>query len=123
MARPPKIKSLDNEQLAKVEALAAVLSRKQIADYFGISKQAWLALEKRQPEILERYKIGKAKTINGIANSLLTKARKGDIRAMIFYLKTQAGWRETRDMEDFAEGDKGKILEIRVIDADEDPAN
>lgn len=100
MARPPKIEHLSDEDLIKVEALAAVLSRRQIADYFGISYDSWLRLEKRQPEVVQRYKIGKARAISDVANALLMKARKGNTAAAIFYLKTQAGWRETGPTED-----------------------
>jgi hypothetical protein len=37
--------------------------------------------------------------VGAIAQSLVTKARAGDTTAMIFFLKTQAGWRETSGLE------------------------
>ena len=92
MAR--KAKELSEEQIVQVETLGAVLSIEQIADYFGISKVTFYKMMDRNPEISERYKRGKAKAIGTIANSLLTKARSGDTASQIFYLKTQAGWRE-----------------------------
>ena len=49
----------------------------------------------REPEIAERCKRGKARAIGTIAQTLISKARAGDTASMIFYLKTQAGWRET----------------------------
>jgi len=90
---------LTEKQLNQVEGFGAVLSLQQIADYFGISSGAWHYLRKRQPEIDERYKRGKYKAIGSIANSLLSKARAGDTTCQIFYLKTQAGWRETERVE------------------------
>ena len=42
-----------------------------------------------------RYERRKAKAIAHVANGLLEKARSGDTTSSIFYLKTQAGWRET----------------------------
>lgn len=88
---------LSEAQKAEVETLAAVLSAEQIADYFGIGRTTFFAMIRRDEEIAERYKRGKARAIGAIgaiAQSLITKARAGDTASMIFYLKTQAGWRE-----------------------------
>jgi hypothetical protein len=93
MSRKPL--ELTPAQKAEVETLAAVLTAEQIADYFGIGRTTFFAMVDRDPEIAERYKRGKAKAIGAIAQSLITKARAGDTASMIFYLKTQAGWRET----------------------------
>ena len=100
--RPPK--TLTNDQKSQVEALACALSQEQIADYFGIGKTTWFEMIDRDPEISERYKSGKAKVIRDIADSLITKARSGDTACMMFYLKTQAGWRETERKEIVGEG-------------------
>ena len=94
--RPAKV--LDDEQVAQVEALGAVLSIEQIADYFGMSKVTFYAIMERQPVVLERYKKGKAKAIGSVAQGLLKQAREGNTSAAMFYLKTQAGWRETVDI-------------------------
>jgi hypothetical protein len=91
--RPPTV--LNDEEVAQVEALGAVLSIEQIADYFGIAKTTFYAIMERQPEVSLRYKRGKAKAIGIVSQGLLKKAREGDNTAAIFYLKTQAGWRET----------------------------
>lgn len=95
--RPPK--TLTDEQRAQVEALAAYLSQEQIADYFGIGKTTWFAMLQRDDDLSERYKRGKAKAIAAVAQGLLQKARKGDNAASMFYLKTQAGWRETNQID------------------------
>jgi hypothetical protein len=95
--RPPVV--LSDEEISQVEALGAVLSIEQIADYFSISKPTFYEIMKRQPDVSLRYKKGKAKAIGNIAKSLLTKAQGGDNVAMIFYLKTQAGWKETQTLE------------------------
>ena len=96
-----KPKTLTPEQLSQVEALAAFLSQEQIADYFGVGKTTWFAMMERSPEISERYKRGKARAIGSVAKGLLQKARSGDTASAIFYLKTQAGWRE-KDRDDEA---------------------
>ena len=95
--RPPK--TLNDEQRAQVEALAAYLSQEQIADYFGIGKTTWFAMLQRDEDISERYKRGKAKAIAVVAQGLLQQARSGDKAAAMFYLKTQAGWRETNQID------------------------
>jgi IS30 family transposase len=94
MARKPK--TLTDDERAQVEALAAYLSQEQIADYFGMARNTFAAICEREPDISERYKKGKAKAIGKIAQSLIKQAMDGDKVAAMFYLKTQAGWRETQ---------------------------
>lgn len=53
----------------------------------------------RDEEIAARYKRGKAKAVGAIAQGLIGKARGGDTASMIFFLKTQAGWREASPIE------------------------
>jgi len=89
-------KTLTPEQVAEVATLAAVLSQEQIADYFGIARSTFALICERQPEVLGQYKKGKARAIGTVAKGLLQKARDGDTASAIFYLKTQAGWRETQ---------------------------
>jgi hypothetical protein len=97
MGRPTL--TLTPEQVAEVETLAAVLSSEQVADYFGISRSAFYAMLRRDPGIEARYKRGKAKAVGAIAQTLISKARAGDTTSMIFYLKTQGGWRETAGID------------------------
>jgi len=97
MARPRK--ELNEEQRAQVEALAAYLSQDQIADYLGISRPTLAAIIARDDDVCLRYKRGKAKAISDVAENVLKKAREGDNASMFFYLKTQAGWRETNAVE------------------------
>ena len=86
---------VNDAQRAEVETLAAVLTAEQIADFLGIGRTTFFALLDRDPELSERYKRGKARAVGAVAQSLVTKARAGNVTAMIFYLKTQGGWRET----------------------------
>ena len=98
-------------QKQEVETLAALLNQDQIADYLGIGRTTVHAIMGRDPEVADRYKRGKAKAIAHVANGLLQKARGGDTTSMIFYLKTQAGWRETERHEHVAG------LEVTVVDS------
>jgi len=95
--QPAKI--LTPEQVIEVGALASVLSQEQIADYFGIARNTFIAICERQPEVLEQYKKGKAKAIDEVAKGLIRQAKEGNTSAAMFYLKTQAGWRETQHID------------------------
>ena len=86
----------DDKKIIELEALASTLSKKQVADYFNISDTTLRAIEARQPEVLDAYKRGKAKAINRVANNLIEQAEAGNASAAIFYLKTQAGWKEDK---------------------------
>lgn len=94
MARPQK--KLDDKQIAQVEALASVLTIEQIADYFGITRNTFNAICERQPEVFAHYKKGKTKAIANVAQNLIKQAQDGNTTAIIFFLKTQAGWKETQ---------------------------
>lgn len=89
---------ITEDQLQQIEKLASVLSKQQIADYLGIGRTTFFDIEQRQPEVLEHYNRGKSKAIESVAQGLLQKAQSGDTQSTIFYLKTQAGWKEKQDI-------------------------
>ena len=97
MARPRK--DITAEQVAQVEKLAAVLSLDQIADFLGMSPRT---LDRRlvdDERVATAYSRGRAASIAGVATNLLKQARDGNTTAAIFYLKTQAGWKEAQQVE------------------------
>lgn len=100
MARPQK--KLDEKQIAQVEALAAYLTLEQISDYFGITRPTFDAICQRQPEVFLQYKKGKSKAVASIASNLIKQAQDGNTTAAIFYLKTQAGWKETQQVDNIS---------------------
>jgi hypothetical protein len=117
-----KATELSEEQKAQVEALAAYLTQEQIADYFGITRPTFNAVMERDSEIALRYKRGKAKAIGAVAQGLIQQARNGDKVAAMFYLKTQAGWRETTHI-DHSNSDgtiKPSIIEIVAANESKD---
>ena len=109
-------KRLTDEQIGVLEGLASVLSVEQIADYFGMAKSTFYEVMERQPEVIERYKRGKAKAIGRVAQGLLQKAIDGDTASAIFYLKTQARWRETSQIDHTSSDGSLRPVEI-VIEA------
>jgi len=86
---------LTAEQTIELKALASVLNKSQIADYFGITENTLRAIEKRQPEVFAAYKKGRVNQIVGMGTNLVQLAKAGSVAANIFYLKTQAGWKES----------------------------
>jgi len=113
MGRPAR--ELTDDERAQVEALAAYLTQDQIADYLGITRPTLAAIFGRDEDVSLRYKRGKAKAIGDVANGLLKKAREGDNASMFFYLKTQAGWRETNAVE--MSGPNGGPIESKDVSA------
>jgi hypothetical protein len=116
--QPPHV--FTPEQVIEVGALAAVLSQEQIADYFGIARNTFTAICERQPEVLEQYKKGKARAIGTVAKGLVKQAMDGNTSAAMFYLKTQAGWRETSVQEEEnkeAKNNPKNTITINVVDA------
>ena len=93
--RPPVV--LTEEQISKVETLASVLRIEQIADYFGVAHSTFYEIMKRDSRVSENYKRGKAQAVEGVASNLMAKCHAGDVPSMIFYLKTQARWKENHD--------------------------
>ena len=111
---------LTDEQRNELETLAAVLNVEQIADYFGISRRVFYDIMERDEEVYAQYKKGKAKAVGFVAQNLIQKARSGDLGAQIFYLKTQAGWKETQRLEG-AGNDGEHVLAYKWLDdGDED---
>ena len=90
--KPPIV--FNDEQVIEVKALAAVLTKGQIADYFDITEKTLRAIEARQPEVSTAYKKGRANQINTMGANLVRLAKEGNVAANIFYLKVQGGWQE-----------------------------
>jgi len=113
-SRPgPKPWAPTDEQIKEIATLAAVLNQTQVADYYGITVPTFNAAMQRDPRISSAYKEGRAKAVTSVAGSLLQAARKGNLGAQCFYLKTQAGWRETQRVEHTgADGEAIQIAEV-----------
>lgn len=90
--RGPKPWEATPEQLAKIKLYAGLGStQEQIAIMIGISVDTL----GRNEAAHAAWEEGQAETIAKVAGSLVKKALNGDTASAIFYLKTQAGWRET----------------------------
>ena len=96
---------LDGDNLAKFEALASVLTQEQIGEYFGVSKRTITNEMRRNQKAASAFYRGKAQAVASVASTLLSKAKEGDNACMMFYLKTQAGWRETQNIDHTTNGE------------------
>ena len=108
-----------DEQKKEVQTLAAVLTTDQIADYFNIAHRTFDEILARDADVAALYKRGKAKAIASVGSTLLSKARQGDNASMMFFLKTQGGYRETSNLNHSSEDGTmtPQVLEGDALDA------
>ena len=83
----------------QVERLADKLTMEQMADYFGLCDGTLRKRFQESPELLAAYKKGRGKTVNAVAEKLISMAKSGNLTAIIFYLKTQARWQEKSETD------------------------
>ena len=100
--RPPRVFS--PAEIEECQRLAASITKRQLADYFGCSFNTLQAAMQRQPEFNEAYRKGKAMAI--------MKGLDGDVGAAKFWLSHQAGWSETKRTE--LSGPNGDPIEMDV---------
>ena len=60
--------------------------------------------------------LAKAKANATIGGALFNKAKTGDTSAMIFWMKTQAGWRESTNIDHTTNGESINRVERVIID-------
>ena len=118
MITKPKI----HIDLAKVESLAANgLTQEQIASALGISERTLRSRKGEIADFADAIKRGKAKGIALVTNKLMESIKGGNMTGMIFFLKTQAGWKETNVQEhtgaNGADLPKNNEITITVVDA------
>jgi transcriptional regulator with XRE-family HTH domain len=113
--RGPKAWVPSHEEIEKIKLYAGLGStQKQVASLMGKSENT-LA---NQPAAKEAFEQGKAQTIAKVAGTLVRKALEGDTASAIFYLKAQAGWRESSKHE--VSGPGGGPLQFDVTRLSED---
>jgi hypothetical protein len=96
----PELITLTDKQIAQIEALAQYLTLEQIADHLGICRKTLLNKRNEHPEIEASYRKGKARAIAFTSKSLMKNIAAGKEASIIFFLKTQAGWKENKDTGD-----------------------
>lgn len=99
------------------------LTRKQVADYFGISERHLYAKMNEYPDLKVALTQGKAKTISFVAGKLIEQIKGGDVKAMMFYLKTQAGWRDVSTIVVEQEPDHNDDDDLKLNTSDPNEAS
>ena len=113
--RPPVVFS--QEQVAQCEALASLLTKAQLANYFDITEKTLRAVEERQPEVSAAYRQGRAKAVGEVGSALYQSAINGNVNAMKFYLTTQGGWSEKTPYFASNATEEDKTWKIEVVRA------
>ncbi len=111
VGRPPRV--LSDTEIIQVEALAAVCTKAQLANYFDVSEKTFRAIEERQSAVSTAYRKGRARAIAEVGSLLLQKALDGDMKAVQFYLKTRAGWSEN-SADSGSEADRQPLI-INIV--------
>ncbi len=123
MARPEWV--ITPEIIARARELSAKgLTRKNIAECFGITDTTLYAKMKVNDEFSRAIKEGKGEAITAVADALFKKATiEEHPTAMIFWLKSRAGWYETRPVEVIEEVKQDGSKALTIIRSKDTPSN
>jgi hypothetical protein len=105
--RPPHEPTRETRRVVEHHAAIGTLHQ-QIAKLLQISLNT---LKKHYREELD---LGLARANTVVGGTLFTEAKRGNITAAIFWMKTRGGWRETAKIEHG--GVDGKPIEVRQLD-------
>ena len=88
------------DDIKEVELLAGLgLTKYLIQNYFEVSNEIWAKAERREPGLRKAFKRGQARTIGEVSKKLYEQIMAGNLQAIMFYLKTRAGWSEKYNPE------------------------
>lgn len=105
--------------LKEVEMLAGRgLTQEQIHWYYGLKKDAWYAIVKKNPELRTSIRSGKAKTVSMVSGKLMELVKKGNLSAIIFYLKTQGRFSEKSSIRVTSDKKSKSFQELRITTTD-----
>lgn len=103
--------------LAEVERLASLgLNRAQISSALGISESTFYQRQRENEDFAEAIKRGESQGIALVSSKLMEQVNSGNVTAMIFYLKSRAGWNDKHQLE----VDMSKAPIIHFVDDLED---
>lgn len=98
-AETPKsaTRTLDGREITQVERMASQgLDLDTIAAILGTSERTLRRRLSDQPEAVAAYKKGRSRGEALATQKLHAQIKRGNIAAIIFFLKTRCGWRETK---------------------------
>lgn len=87
-----------------IERLASLgLTDEQIAHQLGVCRQTLSEKKRDYPDIADAIRRGRASGIEEVADALKQKAQAGDTSAMIFFLRSKAGWSDRTTEQEVAQ--------------------
>jgi len=91
----------------------------QLHTMVGTRQEAIASIIGVDPKTLRKYyrdelDLAKAKANATIGGALFNKAKSGDTAAMIFWMKTQAGWKETQILDHTTKGESLNPTKIEI---------
>lgn len=92
-------------------------SKSEIADFLGCNVKTFNNYLKRYPDVAETYEYRKERQKDFVEGKLFSEIKKGNITAIIFYLKTQAKDRGYVERQEVT-GAEGKALTIKWVDVE-----
>lgn len=106
--KPPHEPTRATRELVQLHAMVGT-RQETIAEIIGIDPKT---LRKHYRDELDQSKARANATIGG---ALFNKAKAGDTTAMIFWMKTQAGWRETQNIDHTTAGESIAPTVIEIV--------
>lgn len=106
--KPPHEPTRATRELVQLHTMVGT-TQETIASIIGIDPKT---LRKHYRAELDQSKAKANATIGG---ALFNKAKSGDTAAMIFWMKTQAGWRETQDLNHTSEDGSMTPTRIEIV--------
>lgn len=110
---PPHQPTRATRELVQLHTMVGT-RQEVIADIIGIDPKT---LRKYYRDELDQSKAKANATIGG---ALFNKAKSGDTAAMIFWMKTQAGWRETQAIEHTSPDGSMSPTTINIVGVESD---
>lgn len=111
--KPPHEPTRATRELVQLHTMVGT-TQETIASIIGIDPKT---LRKHYRDELDQSKAKANATIGG---ALFNKAKSGDTAAMIFWMKTQAGWRETQQIDHTTNGESLQPRRIELVAPDFD---
>ena len=101
-----------------VEALSTMASqgmtRKQCADFYGITPQRFNQILGKEPDLLAAFDSGLAQGIQVATKALMDRVKNGDLIAILFFLKCRAGFVEEQYLLKNRE-DKNDLPRVQIF--------
>lgn len=111
--RPRRV--LTEEERKDIVKMAPYVTQEQLADFLKINCNTLKRIFDEDELLFKEYKKAKVVKIGKAAGKLWELIEQNDRASIFFYLKTQAGWKET-DRREMVGEDGGPILTKNVSD-------